>query len=88
MRNPAARDSFYNLAIPAFEQALVLAPMDERIVLELALAYDALHRCDEAEQLYQRALTMDPRSVSLHKYYEGHADCWQPRSIEQPSNQK
>ena len=88
MRNPAARDSFYNLAIPAFQQALALAPMDERIVLELAFAYDGLRQCSEAEELYQRALIMDPRSVSLQKYYEGHADCWQPRPIEQPSNQK
>ena len=88
MRDSVARDSFNNLAIPAFEQALALAPMDERIVLELAFAYDGLRRCDEAEQLYQRALAMDPRSVPLHKYYEGHADCWQPKPIEQPSNQK
>jgi tetratricopeptide (TPR) repeat protein len=88
MRDPVARDSFYKLAIPAFEQALALAPMDERIVLELAFTYDGLRRCNEAEELYQRALTMDPRSVSLHKYYEGHADCWQPKPIEQPSNQK
>ena len=88
MRDSVARDSFYNLAIPTFEQALALAPMDERIVLELALAYDGLRRCDDAEQLYQRALTMDPRSVSLHKYYEGHADCWPPKPIEPPSDHK
>ena len=88
MRNPVARDSFYNLAIPAFDRALALTPQDERVVLELAFVYDGLRRCDEAEQLYQRVLTLDPRSVSLRKYYERHADCWQRKPTEQPLNQE
>jgi O-antigen ligase len=71
-----AQDSFYEAALPAFERARDLVPLDETYWLELAFAYDALKRFQEAEWMYDEARFLDPRSTSVAGYYEAHLKSW------------
>jgi O-antigen ligase len=77
-REPAgpARDSFYASALPAYESARRLAPMDETYLLELAFTLDSLSRYQEAEWLFGKARTLDPKSQALQRYYETHLENW------------
>jgi tetratricopeptide (TPR) repeat protein len=71
-----ARDSFYMAALPAFESAKRLAPMDETYGLELAFTLDSLARYDEAEWLFGEARLLDPKSDAVRRYYEAHLARW------------
>jgi hypothetical protein len=77
-RQPAgpARDSFYAAALPAYESARRLAPMDETYLLELAFTLDSLSRYREAEWLFGEARGFDPKSQALQRYYEAHLENW------------
>ena len=74
MAHPAARASFYNAAIDAFQSARALAPREQSFALTLGLLYDLLGRFDEAEQVLQVALQLDPKSVAVRQYYDAHLE--------------
>lgn len=80
MRDERAAVSFYTAALPAFEAARALAPRDETYLLELGFTYDALGEFQNAEEMYQAALVLDPKSTSARRYYEGHLKRWQSKS--------
>ncbi|MGZ4982734.1 MAG: O-antigen ligase family protein [Chthoniobacterales bacterium] len=81
MDDPEARASFYREGIAALQQARSLAPREEIYALELASALDISKRFDEAEQVYNDAINLDPNSISIRRYYENHIDLWE-RSAE------
>jgi tetratricopeptide (TPR) repeat protein len=76
MGDNRASASFLSHAIAAFEKARALAPQDRVYALELATALDSAQRFEEAEQVYQDALRLDPKSTSVRQYYEGHVRLW------------
>ncbi len=80
MENAAARSSFLTEGIAALQRARELAPRDEIYALELASALDQSKRFDEAEKVYNDAISLDPNSHSIRRYYESHVDRWQ-RSV-------
>ncbi len=86
MDNAEARDSFYREGIAALQQARVLAPREEIYALELASALDLATRFDEAEQVYNDAINLDPDSIAIRRYYENHLDLWQ-RSAAPPKSE-
>ena len=71
-----ARDSFYRAALPAYESARALAPLDETYWLELAFTYDSLRRFGEAEWMFDEARRLDPRSRPIGQYYKAHLERW------------
>lgn len=75
-----ARDSFYAAALPAYEAARQLAPMDETYPLELAFTLDSLNRYAEAEWLFGEARELDPRSQARERYYEAHLEQWRGKA--------
>ncbi len=72
----AARDSFYLAALPAYEAAHQLAPLDETYLLELAFTLDSLSRYAEAEWPFEEARKLDPKSLARQRYYEAHLEQW------------
>ena len=76
MENPEAAASFHREAIIALTTARALAPQEETYALELAGALDAAKRFEEAEWVYYDALQLDPKSISVRRYYEGHLELW------------
>ncbi len=71
-----ARDSFYGAALPAYESARALAPLDETYWLELAFTFDSLRRFAEAEWMFDEARRLDPRSEAIRQYYQAHLEQW------------
>jgi len=83
MQLPEARQSFYTAAIVALERARSMVPQDKVYALELATALDSAERFTEAEAVFYEALRLDPNSVSLKRYYEGHLKQWSnPEAVE------
>ena len=80
-----ARASFYLAALPAYESARALAPLDETYWLELAFTFDSLKRFPEAEWMFYQARRLDPRSQAIRHYYEGHLNSWKS---EKPSPER
>jgi Flp pilus assembly protein TadD len=76
MTDPRAVASFQKEAINALEQARLLAPRDEVYALELAAAFDAAARYAEAEWVYYEARQLDPKSISIRRYYDAHLQLW------------
>ena len=76
MQDPVAAASFRNEAIRALGQARALAPQDEIYALELASALDAAERFEEAEGVFYETLQLDPKSISIRRYYEHHLELW------------
>lgn len=72
----AARASFYRAALPAYESARALAPLDETYWLELAFTYDSLGRFEEAEWMFHESRQLDPRSQAVRRYYDVHLERW------------
>jgi O-antigen ligase len=72
----SARASFELAALPAYESARALAPLDETYWLELAFTLDSLKRFPEAEWMFDQARQMDPRSQAVRQYYEAHLNQW------------
>ena len=52
--------------VARLEQCLAAQPDEVGVMLDLAKAYEAAGRRDEAEGLYRRALRLDPRDGDLH----------------------
>ena len=71
-QNGAMRDDYYLQAIAAFETGRRLAPLDVTYALDLAYAYDAVARFNEAEAMYTLAKAQDPRSRSVAELYAYH----------------
>jgi len=72
-----ARMGCYEKAIAAFEKARALAPQDRTFLLPLAYTYDTMGRFAEAEWMWEEALRLDPKSISLNEAYQGHLGRWQ-----------
>jgi O-antigen ligase len=62
----------YENAVTAFQSGLKLFPQDETMLVRCGMALDGLGRFDEAEALYQKALSWDPNSFTIQEYYERH----------------
>ena len=75
-----ARESFYAAALPAYESAHRLAPLDETYLLELAFTLDSLSRYAEAEWLFGEARQLDPKSGARQHYYEAHLEKWRGKA--------
>ena len=75
-RDDVARASFYQAALPAYESARALAPLDETYWLELAFTFDSLQRFEEAEWMFYEARRLDPRSEAVLHYYQAHLQQW------------
>ena len=75
-KSNGARDSFYRAALPAYESARKLAPLDETFWLELGLTFDSLGRFSEAEWMFDGARRLDPKSQPIRLYYEAHLKQW------------
>ena len=58
-----------DLAIPALHRSLELKPDDLNTLSTLALTLDGLHRYQESDSLYERALKLDPRSHLIQNNY-------------------
>ena len=56
-------------AITAFHRSLALKPDDINTLSTLALTLDGLHRYQESDSLYERALKLDPKSHLLMNNY-------------------
>jgi Flp pilus assembly protein TadD len=77
----------FESAIIPIENARDLAPRDVYFTVELAFIYDALNRFQDAENNFQRALQLDPKSVSLRQDYEEHLRRWrEARSKNDPGD--
>lgn len=74
MAHPAARASFYNAAIEAFQAARALAPREQSYALTLGMLYDLLGRFDEGEASLKVALALDPKSEAVRQYWEAHLE--------------
>jgi O-antigen ligase len=74
--DPAARASFYEAALPAYESARALGPLDETYPLELAFTYDLLDRYAEAEWMFDLARRLDPKYHAIGEYYQAHLKRW------------
>lgn len=72
----ARRAALFQSAIIPIENARSLAPRDVYFTVELALIYDALNRFQEAEEAFQRAFELDPKSVTLQEDYQAHLKRW------------
>jgi tetratricopeptide (TPR) repeat protein len=72
----SARQSFYESALPAYESARRLSPMDETYWLELAFTFDSLKRFAEAEWMFDEGIRLDPHSRAVRRYYQAHLDQW------------
>jgi tetratricopeptide (TPR) repeat protein len=71
-----ARDSFFLAALPAYETARRLSPLDETYWVELGLTFDSLGRFKEAEWMFTEALRLDPKSPPIRGYYTAHLERW------------
>ena len=69
---PVAREKYWREAIEAGERGLQIAPREVRFVLTIAGACDALGLFDQAESYFQRALALDPNSVSVLMNFGAH----------------
>jgi hypothetical protein len=76
MDDMGAIASFRSDAILALEQARAIAPREEIYLMELGSVLDAAGRFEEAEWIYYEALQLDPKSISLRRYYERHLELW------------
>jgi len=78
--DPQNRVQCYQAPLDALEKARVLAPEDRAILVQLALAYDAVGRYAEAEWVFYEARKWDPRSIYLNELYKFHLSQWRAGS--------
>ncbi len=96
MTDPRAARSFYRAALEPFQSALALAPQDVTLVLDVGFALDGQQLFAEAEPFFERAHQLDPNSIYVRKFYEGHLEQWRksggksqtPRSVPPPVSDK
>ena len=75
--SPPARALLLEQALPAFEEANRLVPLDGTYPLERAIIYDRLGRFVEAEKMYELARARDPHSDTVEQMYRTHLQAWQ-----------
>jgi O-antigen ligase len=63
--------------LSVLEKARALAPEDRVILVQLALAYDAVGRYPEGEWAFYEAQKWDPKSIYLNQIYKFHLSQWQ-----------
>jgi Flp pilus assembly protein TadD len=66
----AAKRGYWQEALERFEIADELTPNQPRILNNIAVALEANGRFDEARQVYQAGLALDPRNSALRKNFE------------------
>jgi DNA-binding Lrp family transcriptional regulator len=76
-----ARDSFFLAALPAYEAARRLAPLDETYWVESGLTFDSLNRFEEAEWMFDEAFRLDPKSPPIRRYYAAHLEKWAGKTV-------
>lgn len=74
--SPENRATFEEAALVAFEKARRLAPLEEVYLLETAELYDRMSRFEEAEWMFGRARSLDPRSDNISQLYLMHLELW------------
>ena len=62
-----AKRGLWNEALFRFEQARQLAPADARVWNDLAVAYEAVGRFDDAHAAYEEAVKLAPGNKSLRR---------------------
>jgi len=77
--DPQNRVQCYQAPLDALEKARALAPEDRAILVQLALAYDAVGRYPEAEWVFYEARKWDPRSIYLNEVYKFHLSQWRAK---------
>ncbi|HUK14001.1 MAG TPA: tetratricopeptide repeat protein [Thermoanaerobaculaceae bacterium] len=70
----AAERNYWQEALFRFERARALVPADPEVLNDVAVAYEALGRFDEALATYKEALKGSPRSIALKKNYARFAE--------------
>jgi O-antigen ligase len=73
---PEQQRASYENALAAFEQARRVAPLDRTYALELASTLGRAGRFEEAEEMYQVARALDPKSRAVAQLYERHRRAW------------
>ena len=68
----AGKVLLYSEALAAYNKGLELFPQDVRLVLCKGWALDALKRYDEAEEVFKRAVALDPNSGGVRCSYAAH----------------
>ena len=66
----AAKRGYWQEALERFEIADELTPNQPRILNNIAVALEANGRFDEARQVYQAGLALDPKNSALRKNFE------------------
>lgn len=66
----AAKRGYWQEALERFEIADELTPNQPRILNNIAVALEANGRFDEARQVYQAGLALDPRNSALRRNFE------------------
>lgn len=72
-----AKRGLWNEALFRFRQADGLDPSNPRIVNNLAVAYEATGRYDEALEMYRRALQLSPDDRTLRRNYSRFIEFYQ-----------
>jgi O-antigen ligase len=76
MEDLEATASFNREGIQALQRARAIAPRDEVYALELAAALDTAQRFEEAESVFNDAIELDPKAISIRRYYDYHLELW------------
>jgi tetratricopeptide (TPR) repeat protein len=63
---------YFEAAVSAFQDGLVVFPQDENALIRQAQCMDGLHRYHEAEELYQRCFKLDPHLGTVFACYATH----------------
>jgi O-antigen ligase len=71
-RNPYLGKMYYERAAAAFQAGLKVFPQDENMLVRYAQALDGLNQHADAEEVFQRALSVDPNLGALHDLYIAH----------------
>jgi Flp pilus assembly protein TadD len=70
----AATRKYWQEALFRFEQARTLTPDDAAVLNNLAVAFEATGRYDEALTTYKRAIELAPRNPTLKRNYARFAE--------------
>ncbi len=72
-----AQRGLWNEALFRFEQARRLRPQDSKVLNDLAVAYEAVGRFDDALATYKEALRVAPGDRQIKKNYSRFVDFYQ-----------
>ena len=77
--DPKERESLTAESVLSYKEAVKLAPLDANLYLWLGSALGALKKFEEAEESFQHALHLDPKSAQVQRYYAAHLQMWGKR---------